>query len=423
MGFSKAPSRPLNYYGEDHGYRYIVLERLEYDLMKLAESPVPISKISKIGIEILEGFEELHSKYYCFVDVKPDNFMIKKDKVYFVDFGLIEKYIDISTGKHKTLQSSTPLVGTPTFSSLNRHAGFNHSRRDDIEAMGYMLLSLCSNGKLPWSAAKSDSQLYEMKKACEILKLCKEYGCDEIGEIIKKARSMEFDAVPNYEEFVDLLKKMSTVGMKRGIPSSRSNVSIGASTAGGGRKVAKIDSNKNVQTESVATKKISAAVTKQSASKRNVTMKKEDCVSTPKIRNRRALEQKDEEVKEIRVTRSRRSSGSENTSASVSTLYWKVLEGAHAGEEFELNFSSSVESIGRGEDNFICLKNDMYVSENHATLRLSSNNVSIEVKDNRTSTNKFKLNSVKFNDSKWHVMQIGDVIQFGLSKITLTSRS
>ena len=87
MGFSKAPSRPLNYYGEDHGYRYIVLERLEYDLMKLAESPVPISKISKIGIEILEGFQELHTKHYCFVDVKPDNFMIKKDKVYFVDFG------------------------------------------------------------------------------------------------------------------------------------------------------------------------------------------------------------------------------------------------------------------------------------------------------------------------------------------------
>ena len=66
LGFSKAPSRPSNSYGEDHGYRYIVLERLEYDLMKLAESPVPISKISKIGIEILEGFQELHSRNYCF---------------------------------------------------------------------------------------------------------------------------------------------------------------------------------------------------------------------------------------------------------------------------------------------------------------------------------------------------------------------
>ena len=54
-------------------------------------------------------------------------------------------------------------------------------------------------------------------------------------------------------------------------------------------------------------------------------------------------------------------------------------------------------------------------------LRLGDNNNSIEVKDNPMSTNKFKLNSVKFDDIKWHVMQVGDIIQFGLSKIKLIS--
>ena len=422
MGFSKAPSRPINSYGEDHGYRYIVLERLEYDLMKLAEKSVPISQIAKIGIEILEGLQELHSRKYCFVDIKPDNFMIKNDRVYFVDFGLIEKYIDISTGKHRVLQCSTPLAGTPTFSSLNRHAGCNHSRRDDIEAMGYMLLSLCSQGKLPWSVAKSDSELYDMKRSCEILKTCKGYGCAEIGEVIMKARAIDFDAEPNYEEFNCLLKRMCMVGVKRGM-SAECNVS-NDKPVGGGKKVAKND-RKKTPTMSSMTEIVREKATKQSATKGTGTPKKEDSVSALKTQNKKVFrpKEKDEEIVEMRITRSRRSSASENTSTNVSQLYLRVLEGAHAGEEFELNFSSSVESIGRGEDNFVCLKNDMYVSEKHATLKLGNNNSSIEVKDNKISTNKFKLNSIKFNDSKWHVMHIGDVIQFGLSKMTLISRS
>ena len=62
------------------------------------------------------------------------------------------------------------------------------------------------------------------------------------------------------------------------------------------------------------------------------------------------------------------------------SLHWIVLEGAHAGEKYELKFGSSIESVGRGEENFICLKKDEYVSEKHASLRLGDNNNSIEVK-------------------------------------------
>lgn len=233
VGFTKAPSRPCSSYGEDHGYRYIVLERLEFDLMKLADETVSVAQIAKIGIEVLEGFQELHTRKYCFVYVKPDNFMIKGDELYFIDFGLIEKYVDISTGEHRPLQTSVQLVGTPTFSSLNRHAGYNHSRRDDIEAICYMLLSLCSRGKLPWSVATSDSELHEMKKGCEILSFCKKNGCDEIGEMIMKARAIDYDSEPNYEEFGSLLKKMATGGAKRKISSNSFD------SSSGGKKVAK----------------------------------------------------------------------------------------------------------------------------------------------------------------------------------------
>ena len=371
--------------------------------MKLADETVSVAQIAKIGIEVLEGFQELHARKYCFVDVKPDNFMIKEDKLYFIDFGLIEKYVDISTGAHRPLQTSVQLVGTPTFSSLNRHAGYTHSRRDDIEAMCYMLLSLCSRGKLPWSVATSDSELHEMKKACDILSFCKKNGCDEIGEMIMKARAMDYDSEPNYEEFGSLLKKMATGGAKRKISSNSFD------SSSGGKKVAK-----NHVKKAITGSKLSSATKDCRESNMNGSVGKKN-VST--LGAQKKSGQKKEENKEEKTTKSPK----ERTKDNGFSLYWIVLEGAHAGEEYELKFGSFIESVGRGEENFVCLKKDEYVSEKHASLRLGDNNNTIEVKDNPVSTNKFKLNSVKFDDNKWHVMRVGDIIQFGLSKIRLIS--
>jgi serine/threonine protein kinase len=44
-----------------------------------------LASISSIGVQILEGLHWIHSKGFLFVDVKPDNFMLKKDRLYFVD--------------------------------------------------------------------------------------------------------------------------------------------------------------------------------------------------------------------------------------------------------------------------------------------------------------------------------------------------
>merc|ERR1712093_121895 len=73
--------------------------------------------------------------------------------------------------------------------------------------------------------------------------------------------------------------------------------------------------------------------------------------------------------------------GRGSTKNSVALL-WSVIEGAHAGEEFELNLSSKFNSIGRGDDVDICLPDDEYISENHAFVRAGWGNETIEVKDN-----------------------------------------
>jgi serine/threonine protein kinase len=82
----KLPER--NFYGNDEllAVRYLVIERLDMDLSNYAEkfNPSP-SAIANCGLQILEGLEWLHKKYFLFIDVKPQNFMLKGNKLYFVD--------------------------------------------------------------------------------------------------------------------------------------------------------------------------------------------------------------------------------------------------------------------------------------------------------------------------------------------------
>ena len=61
------------------------------------------------------------------------------------------------------------MIGTPEFLSLNGHEEGEQSRKDDLIAVGYVLVWLLRRGKLPWSKdmisiyqfAKDDPQYYE----------------------------------------------------------------------------------------------------------------------------------------------------------------------------------------------------------------------------------------------------------------------
>ena len=41
--------------------------------------------IDTVGIELLKGLEWLHKKGFLFIDIKPQNFMLKGETVYFID--------------------------------------------------------------------------------------------------------------------------------------------------------------------------------------------------------------------------------------------------------------------------------------------------------------------------------------------------
>ena len=86
-------------------------------------------------------------------------------EIYFVDFGIAQRFVQ-AKGEHKAFSEGS-IVGTPTYLSANCHSGTTPSRRDDAEAVLYVLLHMLK-GSLPWQNATSDAEGAKMKKTMSL---------------------------------------------------------------------------------------------------------------------------------------------------------------------------------------------------------------------------------------------------------------
>ena len=166
--------------------------------------------------QMLCRIEFIHSRNFIHRDVKPDNFLMgrgsKKHQVYAIDFGLAKRYRDPRTGLHIPYKDGKSLTGTARYASINTHLGIEQARRDDIEALGYILVYFMK-GNLPWQGLKARNvkekyeKIKEKKISITLENLC--IGLpDDFKTFIQYARELKFEDRPDYNYLKNLIRKM-----------------------------------------------------------------------------------------------------------------------------------------------------------------------------------------------------------------------
>jgi len=73
----------------------------------------------------------------------------KSNCIHLIDMGLSKRFISHKTNNHIIHKHGKSLTGTARYASINSHNGEELSRRDDLEAIGYMIIYFAKGG-LPW---------------------------------------------------------------------------------------------------------------------------------------------------------------------------------------------------------------------------------------------------------------------------------
>ena len=119
--------------------------------------------------------------------------------IYIIDFGLANRYMDSSSHAHIPFKSQGVMNGTASYASLYAHLGYESSRRDDLESVGYVLIYLLK-GQLPWQAGKKEYSLERIKNdktTNKIQKLCAGLP-PQFEKYLLYCRNLKFEETPSY---------------------------------------------------------------------------------------------------------------------------------------------------------------------------------------------------------------------------------
>lgn len=160
---------------------------MECTLLDAIPKCIPILKssdkfdIGSIAIKLIRICQAIHSRHHLIIDIKPENIMIcqngltlsnKKDNIStqmansirMIDFGLV---MNLGLTGHRPNVGISNVCGTALYASLNVHKHQTPSRRDDIEAMLYLigeLVIVCNsimNGTMSqWKVDQSKDPAY-----------------------------------------------------------------------------------------------------------------------------------------------------------------------------------------------------------------------------------------------------------------------
>ena len=217
---SGSPGIPQVYWqGTEGNFKVMVMELLGPSLEELftrCNRKFSIKTVLMLADQMIARIEYVHSRCFVHRDIKPDNFLIgvqsNVNMVFIIDFGLAKKYKDMKSGQHVQYREGKSLTGTARYASLNAHAGRELSRRDDLEAIGYVLMYFL-RGSLPWqgiTTRRKDEKyqkIYEKKNSTTVEELCRGFP-QEFSDYINYCKALGFEEEPDYNYVRKMFKDL-----------------------------------------------------------------------------------------------------------------------------------------------------------------------------------------------------------------------
>lgn len=191
--------------GRNDRFNYVVMELQGRNLADLrrtmSRGTFSISTTLRLGKQILEAIESIHSVGFLHRDIKPSNFAMGRLAstcrcCYMLDFGLARQF----TNSNQEVRPPRPVAGfrgTVRYASINAHKNKEMGRHDDLWSLFYMLVEFVV-GQLPWRKIKDKEQVGNLKETYDHRLMLKHLPT-EFSTFLDHILTLDYFTKPDYQ--------------------------------------------------------------------------------------------------------------------------------------------------------------------------------------------------------------------------------
>uniref|UniRef100_A0A7N8YK43 non-specific serine/threonine protein kinase n=1 Tax=Mastacembelus armatus TaxID=205130 RepID=A0A7N8YK43_9TELE len=191
--------------GRNDRFNYVVMELQGRNLADLRRTMTrgtfSVSTTLRLGKQILEAIESIHSVGFLHRDIKPSNFAMGRLAstcrcCYMLDFGLARQF----TNSSQEVRPPRPVAGfrgTVRYASINAHKNKEMGRHDDLWSLFYMLVEFMV-GQLPWRKIKDKEQVGNLKETYDHRLMLKHLP-SEFSTLLDHILTLDYYTKPDYE--------------------------------------------------------------------------------------------------------------------------------------------------------------------------------------------------------------------------------